>query len=178
MNPFEGLSDDVLMKYYQKGENQAFEILYLRHKDRVYSYLSRRVKDENDRAEIFQNIFLKFHKSRSVYDPKYSAIQWIYTISRSELLDFVKKKRIKTVPIFEEIVSEEETTVSPDIDLDELNGLTDREREVTRLRYYQDLDYDEISKVLGTSQGNVRKILSRGIGKLRKIMRGGSYESK
>ena len=46
-NPYSGLDDKKLMQLYQNGEEMAFEVIYLRHKDRVFSYLSKRMVDKN-----------------------------------------------------------------------------------------------------------------------------------
>ena len=60
-NPFSHLEDEKLMELYKNGENMAFEVIYLRHKDRVYSYLDKRLSDKNIIEDIFQSIFVKFH---------------------------------------------------------------------------------------------------------------------
>lgn len=166
MNPFEGLPDNRLMDNYVRGESAAFDVLYHRHKAKVHGFLNKRLASPADVAEVFQNVFLKFHRSRDRYDSKYHVLQWLFTIARSELLDFCKKKRIKTVPIDEEHDRAHASTES--FDLGECESLSVRERKVIELRFYSELDYDEISKQLNTSQGNARKILSRGLAKIRK----------
>ena len=168
MNPFEGLSDEKLMMHYLRGESLAFDVLYYRHKTKVSSYLARRLDNATDVGEVFQNVFLKVHKSRERYDPKYSLLQWLYTITRSELLDFLKKRRLPTDSIADDFAAPE--VDENRFDLAAVPGLSEKERKVLELKYLSDLEYDEISKLLGTSPVNTRKIVSRGLAKIRKAV--------
>lgn len=171
MNPFEGLPDEKLMDYYQKGESLAFEVLYQRHKAKVYGYLRRRMPNSSDVAEVFQNVFMKVHKSRKQYDRSYTLAQWLFTITRSELLDYAKKKRVKTVSLEENMSHEEQVAVARELELDlDQVDLTAREQKLIDLRFFSDMDYDEISEQLNVSQANARKILSRALAKIRKSM--------
>lgn len=167
-NPFSHLEDTKLMELYKNGENMAFEVIYLRHKDRVYSYLDKRLSDKNVIEDVFQSIFVKFHNSRHLYSSEHPLLKWIYTICRSELLDSVKKSRkIKLVSINEDQLICETKEIDDKIDLDSVKSLSDKERLAIKLRYYSEEDFSEISKVLKTSEANSRKLVSRGIKKLK-----------
>ena len=74
-NPFSHLEDSKLMELYKNGESMAFEVIYLRHKNRVYSYLDKRLFDKNMIDDVFQNTFVKFHKSRNLYSDKYPDVK-------------------------------------------------------------------------------------------------------
>lgn len=176
-NPYSHLDDKKLMSLYQDGESKAFEVLYQRHESRVYTYLHRRLKNKEAIDDIFQNIFSKFHKARLRYDSKYEVLQWIYTISRNELLDYLKKKSIVTTPFVEELITIEKEEVELPFEISEEKKLSQKEKEAISLRYFEDRDYEEISKILETSDSNVRKIISRAIKKLRsKYTTGESHE--
>jgi RNA polymerase sigma factor (sigma-70 family) len=166
-NPFSHLEDEKLMELYKNGENMAFEVIYLRHKNRVYSYLDKRLSDKNIIEDIFQSIFVKFHKSRNLYNNKYSLLKWIYTICRSELLDSLKKNKIKLVQLTEDQLVVEAISDNNQIDLDAVKSLSEKEKIAIKLRYYSDEDFLEISKALETSEANSRKLVSRGIKKLK-----------
>ncbi len=172
-NPYLNLNDEKLMDLYQNDNMQAFEVIYDRYESRIYSYIKKRVKDKEMVSDIFQNAFSKFHRSRDLYDPKYPLISWLYTITRSELLDFLKKKRDVFVNLtfdIEEIQNEEVDL----LDLRDEKFLSENEKEAIELRYYEDKGFNEISKILNTSESNIRKIISRGIKKLRVKYKGQS----
>lgn len=95
-NPYSNLEDSKLMKLYLDEDHLAFNVIYYRYKDQVYSYLNKRLIDKQHIDDIFQNIFIKFHNSKKLYNFKYPLLQWIYIISRSEFLDYLKKKKNKS----------------------------------------------------------------------------------
>ncbi|EQC52445.1 RNA polymerase sigma factor [Bacteriovorax sp. DB6_IX] len=170
MNPFSHLEDEKLMKLYQEDEFLAFEVLYQRHKDRVYSYIAKRTPKESDRDEIFQNTFLKVHKSKHTYKDKYLFLQWLYTVARSELLDYCKKKKVEYIEYDDNQYATE--VRNDDFDLSEYKSLNDKEREALKLKFYSDEDYEEISVALNTSKANARKLISRALAKVRKGLTG------
>lgn len=170
MKLFLNLSDEDLMKKYQQGDYMAFEILYSRHQSRVYAYLSKRLASPDLVNEVFQNIFLKLHKQRSRYLDKFLFVKFLYTICRSELLDFYKKKKIDTRPFFEEAFISSNVNKgsnSRNVSIADGSLLSVVEKKAVDLRYYSDADFTQISEALNTSVVNARKIISRAIKKLR-----------
>lgn len=162
------------MKLYVSGSQQAFEILYHRYKGHVYTYVAKRIQGDHARSEIFQNIFLKFHKFKHKYDEQYELAKWIYTISRSELIDYCKKKKVELLPI--ELAPEPSTEADyqDQSSMKDLKHVSDKERQALHLRFEKDQEFDEIAEVMGLSSSNVRKIISRAFSKLRK--KGVHYE--
>ena len=175
-NPFSHLEDEKLMELYVQGNYEAFEVIYGRHKDKVYTYLSKRLTDKNSIEDVFQNIFIKFHKSKQNYNPKFTLMKWIYTISKSELLDHLKKKKVTEVEFKETDAPLSTEAEGERLDLSNEPGLNEKEKKAIDLKFYSDQDYDQISQTLNTSKANVRKIISRGLKKLRLKYSGGSYE--
>lgn len=163
------------MELYQEDNSSAFDSLYLRYNGRIYSYLNKRLSSKDNINDVFQKIFLKLHKTRSKYDSKYLFAQWIYTIARSVMLDSLKKKELKTVE-FSEYQHFSTSDESSPIDLESEKLLTAKEKQALIMRYHEDSDFLEISKVLETSESNSRKIISRGLKKLKKKYAGGLNE--
>ncbi|RLA63394.1 MAG: hypothetical protein DRQ89_06740 [Epsilonproteobacteria bacterium] len=169
MNPFENLSDEALMIKYMEGEYFAFEVLYLRHKNKIYSYVKRRINDANSAEEIFQNIFLKLHRSRAKFDPKYLFLQWIYTLSKNEVIDFLKKKKIILTRFEDNFeIGELDKTSFEGLDIIEKSNLDKKEKKALVLKFFQEEDYETISRILEVKEAYARKIVSRGLLKLRK----------
>ncbi|MAX65720.1 MAG: hypothetical protein CME66_02190 [Halobacteriovoraceae bacterium] len=166
-NPFSHLEDEKLMELYKNGENMAFEVIYLRHKDRVYSYLDKRLSDKNAIEDIFQSIFVKFHKSRHLYDNKHPLLKWLYVICKSELLDAYKKNKVKFVQLTDDKLPTDSTQTNDKINLDDIESLSLKEKKALELRYYLDEDFAQMAKTLKTSEANSRKLVSRGIKKLK-----------
>ncbi|PIK13634.1 sigma-70 family RNA polymerase sigma factor [Halobacteriovorax sp. JY17] len=168
------IKDEQLMVKYQNGDHKAFETLYRKHEAKVYSYLRKRLPNQDNVEEVFQNTFLKVHKSRHHFNPKFLFMQWLYTIARSELLDFCKKKKVIHIEYIEQAV--EPLNIEDNLNLDEYESLSDKERKVLNLKFISDQDYEEISSALNISQSNARKIFSRAIKKIKMTLTGDHHE--
>ena len=64
-------SDEELMKAYQSGDSAAFDVLFERHKGRVFSFLMGKLGKRFESEEVFQAAFMKLHQSRRLYDPNF-----------------------------------------------------------------------------------------------------------
>lgn len=154
------------MLKYQEGEIEAFNVIYQRHQAKVYSYLKQRVFDRQIVEDIFQKVFFKFHRSRHLYNSKYDVPAWIYTITKSVFLDYLKLKRLDTTEFREENFASELIN-DLEFDLDSETTLSKNERQALKERYFGDKEFLEIAEILETTESNARKIISRGLKKLK-----------
>lgn len=175
VNPFINLTDEELMLLYQEDNFMAFEVLYERHKKKVYTFLNKRLTSKNDIEDIYQSVFIKIHKSRQNYSTEHTLLKWIYVISRSELYDAAKKKKLNLVEFNE---NQHETTLNLEdndeleINIDNEKLLSPNEKDAIRMRYLDDNEFSQISDALSTTEQNTRKIISRGLAKLKKKYKG------
>lgn len=164
------------MRAYQQGEARAFSLLYQRHAGRVYAFVKRRVKSSDEADEIFQATFLKIHRFRHRFDAKYPFAQWLYVITKSVLLDHLRK-RGRSVPI-EDGVEVSQIEVPPalkrETDLEVLQVLNAEQRKVVEMRIFEENSYEQIAARLGRNEAAVRQILSRALKKLKLGWRGGA----
>ncbi len=165
------------MSLYQSSDEAAFNELYARYKGKVYGYLMCRLNNKAVADEIYQNIFLKLHRTRALYNPKYLFPKWLFTIVTTSLIDAYRSMgRHKMEELSENISINCEIASDMDVDA-RLDKLSDDESSVIKLRYYEDKSFDDIAKILDTSQANVRQKVSRAVHSLRKIFsKGGNYE--
>ena len=175
-NPYINLKDKELMLKYQDGDHMAFDVLYSRHKDKVYTYLTKRLHSQDEIHDLFQRVFVKLHKSRHLYKEKYEVLPWIYTVTKSEFLDFIKKNKIETIEFQEDNFSSPKKDTNEEFDLDSEKHLSEKEKTALKDRYYNDKDFSEIAQLLKTSESNTRKIISRGLKKLRAKYKGENNE--
>ncbi|MCX6112651.1 MAG: sigma-70 family RNA polymerase sigma factor [Proteobacteria bacterium] len=170
-------TDENLMLLYQNGDEAAFNELYTRYKGKVYGYLICRLNNNAVADEVYQNIFLKLHRTRSLYNPKYLFPKWLFTIVTTMLIDTYRSMgRNKMEELPENISMGCEIAETPDIDA-KLNKLSDDEAAIIKLRYYDDKSFEDIAKILNTSQVNVRQKVSRAVRSLKKIFsKGGKNE--
>ena len=164
-------SDEALMLSFQCGSHEAFEVLFERHKARVYSFIKRRTKTSEDTEEIFQLVFMKMTTSRLSYKQEFAYTQWLFAICKSTIADFFRKDRSAQECIIEieNLPAENYRTTGRNFKVlaTELNNT---QKSIVEMRVFDELTFEEISNQLKISPTNVRQILSRSLKKLRLAM--------
>jgi len=162
------MTDDKLASLYSNGNNEAFNILLDRYKDKLYSYINYIVRNSDLADDILQETFVKaiitLQKGAYSSNGKFGA--WLTRIAHNLMIDcFRQERNDNTVS-----ADTEEYDVLNDIDLSEntvedhminsqtlrdvralINNLPDNQREVVFMRYYQDLSFKEIADITGVS---------------------------
>ncbi len=166
----QNLSDESLLLKLAEGEVKALDILYLRHSGRVLAYSLKRGLSKEQAEDVLQIVFMQLHRKKHLYDPQHAALAWLFVITRSELKDY-RNRELKDFTEWSDSLSQNEGS-TPIIDVrDEasalLRELRPREQEVMKLRYLDELEYEEIAAVLKESESNIRQIVSRSLRMLR-----------
>jgi RNA polymerase sigma-70 factor (ECF subfamily) len=162
------LSDEQLVKSYQLGSNEAFEVLLNRYKGRVYSYIYLIVRNRDLCEDIFQETFVKvittIKQGKYVDSGKFLA--WINRIAHNLIIDNFRKDQNENTcnnddfgyDLFNNTAlsddSVEETMVREQILTDVarlIDFLPENQQEVIRMRYYDDLSFKEIADKTGVS---------------------------
>lgn len=171
----ENQSDEELMGAYQGGSQAAFEEIFRRYSPRLYGFLRKRSQDNSLVEDVFQSTFQKLHQSRSKYDTSLPLSAWIFTICRNTLYDYFRKQKRSRETTSEEYdnllemasTQDEQTKESPEI----LEQLPSSQQQAVELRYYADMPFEEIALKLNTSPSNARQLVSRGLKKLRALLK-------
>lgn len=169
--------DERLIALYVEGDNDAFDVLIDRHKDRVYSYILRYVKNPELADDIFQETFVKaimtIKQNRYVENGKFSA--WITRIAHNLVFDHFRKEKSENLQSTDssevDILNRKELTESTiedslitsqiEDDIHRLiKALPETQREVLQMRYFKDMSFKEIAfttKVsINTALGRMR----------------------
>ncbi len=161
-------TDETLVALYAQGNNEAFDILLNRYKDRLYAYIYYTVRNEELAEDIFQETFTKaivtIQQGRYNENGKFPA--WLTRIAHNHIIDCFRQEKQ------ENLVScdEEERNLLNNIRLSEgtveseivnhqilsdvrrlIKHLPDEQREVVHMRFYQDLSFKEIAEMTGVS---------------------------
>ncbi len=162
MREFENHTDEQLVKLYVNGENEAFDTLVERHKNRVYAYIFHQVKDEDLADDIFQETFVKaimtIKQGRYVESGKF--IAWINRIAHNLIIDYFRQEKAENLQSCD---SEDydlfnrkelsEDTIEDSMVVDQIHAdirnliqaLPESQREVLLMRYYRDMSFKEIA---------------------------------
>ncbi len=165
------------MSLYQRGDIEAFNCLYDKYKSMVYAYLIKRVNNRTDVDEIFQDVFLRLHQSRSRYKSEFPLKPWLFAVLRNSLIDYFRKKGKEYNNVSLDSLETNPSALQYE-DKHKINGLLPKDaglnknqRQAIELRYGEDFSFEEIARRLETTSSNARQLVSRALKRLRKFMK-------
>ncbi|GAA4868759.1 RNA polymerase sigma factor [Luteimonas vadosa] len=173
-------SDEALMLSYGRGDASAFEILYGRHRVRLYRFLLRQLRDGALADEMFQEIWQRVISAREGWRPEALFTTWLFRIAHNRLADHWRAQQHRPpAPADAELRSERVPDPdTPERNLSEferrrrlqcaLDELPTEQREVILLRLEQELTLEEIGEVTGVGRETVKSRLRYAMEKLRK----------
>lgn len=186
MKTLEQVPDLDLIRSFQGGDTEAFDVLVTRYKDRIYSSILFFVKDTYLAEDLFQDVFIKIIDTlkNKRYTEEGKFLPWALRIAHNLCVDYFRKVKrtpaIKTSDdqdIFEVInVSQE----APDQKLMRgeshekvrrmLDLLPEEQREIIVLRHYANLSFKEIAEITNCSINTALGRMRYGLINLRKMM--------
>jgi len=162
------LSDLEILTLIQNPQtrDKGYRLLINAYQKRVYHIIRKMVIVHEDADDITQNTFIKAFKNLENFHSNSSLFTWLYRIATNESLNFLeKKKRRFFFPIEDhEEVMKNYIDESYHIDGEEIDrrlqksllNLPLKQRLVFNLKYFEDLSYDEMSKITETSVGALK----------------------
>jgi len=172
-------SDETLMLAYAAGRAAAFDQLYARHRDRLYRFLLRQLRDGALADDVFQDIWQRVVSARADWTPQASFSSWLYRIAHNRLADHWRALQYR--PPAPENAEERTGRIvdpgTPDGALSDfeqrrgiqraLDALPPEQREVLVLRLEQELTLEEIGAITGVGRETVKSRLRYAMDKLR-----------
>ena len=147
-------------------QRKAFERVVREYSEQLYWQVRRIVLTHEDSNDVLQNAFIKAWNGLSSFHGDSQVLTWVSRIAINESLDFVRRQKNMTVVSTDEEESCVANTLMADdyFDGDEteaqlqeaIAGLPDVQRTVFTLRYYDEMKYSEMSKLLNTSEGSLK----------------------
>jgi RNA polymerase sigma factor (sigma-70 family) len=146
--------------------NYGFNLLVRAYQQRVYGLVRKMVIDHDDAHDVTQEVFIKIHKSIQSFREDSQLFTWIYRIASNECFTFLSKKRRRFLLPIEDVAKELSSLIdsSDSIGGDEIQKklqkailtLPDKQRLVFNMKYFDDLSYDEMEAITGTSTGALK----------------------
>ncbi len=149
----------------EKTLRKGFDLLVSLYSEKLYWQVRRIVVSHDDANDVVQNAFIKAWMNIDSFESKSKISTWLSRIAINEALDFLRKNQKQ-----ERISADEDPVVANNLIADEyFDGdetqlqlqksialLPDVQRTVFTLRYFDEMKYSEISKILGTSEGALK----------------------
>ncbi|MFA0960518.1 RNA polymerase sigma factor [Roseivirga sp. BDSF3-8] len=161
-------------------DEQAFAELMKRYKKPVYHMILKMVRNVDDAEDLTIEAFAKAFKNLHRFKKDYTFSTWLFRIATNNSIDFIRKKKLETLSIHTGYQDDNGDSVTIDVQDDNLNPqeeaiksqkielmrmfvdkLPPKYQRLVKLRYFQELSYDEIAKELEAPLGTVKAQLHR-----------------
>ncbi len=173
------IADSVLVNDYIHGNEKSLEVLIIRHKQRIFSFILSKVLDREIAEDIFQDTFIKVINTlkRRAYNEEGKFLPWVMRIAHNLIIDhFRRNKRIPKfnntdefdifTVISDDVLNVEKQLIKNQIleDVrDLISELPEDQKEVLLMRMYKDMSFKEISEntevSINTALGRMRYAL-------------------
>ncbi|WP_461451306.1 RNA polymerase sigma factor [Mucilaginibacter sp.] len=158
---------EILSKFQdEKTRNEAFNLLLKKYQQKIYWHIRRMVIDHDDADDIAQDVFVKVWKNLPGFRADAQLYTWMYRIATNECITFLNKKKAKNNVSLDDVDSTLGDTLAASSYFDgdkaqrklqeAILTLPDKQRLVFNMKYYEDMKYEEISDVVGTSVGALK----------------------
>jgi len=159
--------EEILEKFaIERTRNEAFNLLISKYQEKIYWHVRRLVIDHDDADDLVQEVFIKVWKNLAKFRSDSKLYTWIYRIATNECITFLNKKKQRNQTPLDEVVEElsESLVAASYFNGDKIQlklqqallTLPEKQRLIFNMKYYDDLKYDEISEILGTSVGALK----------------------
>lgn len=183
------LEDDIeLIEKCKSGNRSSFNKIVLKYQKMVYNITRKILINHDDADEITQAVFIKLYKSLNQFRGESKLTTYLYRITVNMSLNHLKKINLNKSRIQKSIELEnmsDNTTTYKDVELREkenfirksIESLPPQQRAVFILRFYENLSYDEISQILGTSVGGLKANFFHALKNLRIFFENNDYRN-
>ncbi|MDR2937138.1 MAG: sigma-70 family RNA polymerase sigma factor [Rikenellaceae bacterium] len=181
------LNDQELLQAYSGGDDDAISVLIDRHKKKVFDYIMMLVRNRDLADDLFQETFIKavrsLQENRYADHGKFSA--WLMRIAHNQVIDHFRRQkqqnRITNDDAGYDLLNNrlyadgnvEDHMISNQVQKDVrrlVDLLSDEQREVVQMRYYQELSFKEIAEKTGVSINTALGRMRYALINLRKLM--------
>jgi len=156
----------TLMFHDADKKHYAFNLLVRKYQEKIYYFVRRMVVDHDDADDVVQNIFIKVWNNLDTFREDSKLFTWIYRIAVNESLSFLRNKRLHSYLSLSSPEASMIKALHDDIYFDgteiqrrlreAILKLPPKQQTVFNMRYYDELSYEQISGILGTSVGALK----------------------
>ena len=170
------------------GDEQSFELLLRKYRTPLVNFLYRMVRDTAVAEDLAQEVFLRVYRARQEYAPSAKFTTWMFRIATNLALNSVRDNRHRQMEISMDQQVDSGESEQPALEvadrapsveqelvarcraemiLKAIHALPEKQRAAVLLHKYQELDYDEIARVLECSESALKSLLFRAYETLR-----------
>ncbi len=163
-----------------KTQNEAFQKLLLEYQRPLYNHIRNIVLNHDDSDDVLQNTFVKVFQNLKNFKGESKLFSWMYRIATNEAITFINKKAKQNGTTSEfvqaKIIENLEADSHFDGDAIQLKlqkaivNLPEKQQLVFKMRYFEEIKYEEMSTILGTSVGALKASYHHAVKKIEIFM--------
>ena len=162
------LDDNELLLQFKdpSTREKGFTGIIKKYQEKLYWHIRRMVVQHEDANDVLQNMFIKVWKALDNFREDSQLYTWLYRIATNESLTFLEQQKKKSTVSFSDVENGLSNKLKADKNYDStkiewklqlaMQQLPEKQRIVFNLRYYDEMPYQEMSKVLDTSEGALK----------------------
>ena len=158
---------DLLQLFKTEGQKEkAFTAIIKKYQEKLYWHARRLIIDHDDTNDVLQNMFIKVWNGLESFREDSKLYTWLYRIATNESLTFLESQKRRSAVSLSEVEGGLSNKIKADENFDAnklewklqlaIQHLPDKQRIVFNLRYYDEMPYEEMSRVLETSEGALK----------------------
>ncbi|MFP4691830.1 MAG: RNA polymerase sigma factor [Bacteroidales bacterium] len=175
-------TDDELLEMFQGGDNPdyAFNLIVRKYQEPIYWHIRRLVISHDDANDVVQDVFVKAWKGLDRFRKKSALYTWLYRVATNEALTFLKKRKMRYLLPLTDVSRQLEETMESDVyyqgsEMEKqvqkaILSLPEKQRAVFNLRYYDEMKYEDMAEIMGTSVGALKASYHHAVKKIEKYV--------
>jgi RNA polymerase sigma-70 factor (ECF subfamily) len=177
------LSDSELLVEFRNPvtKEKAFTSLIKKYQEKLYWHLRRMVVDHDDANDVLQNVMIRVWNGLENFREDSQLYTWLYRVATNECLTFLEQQKKRTAVSLSDVESGLENKIKADQNFDGnklewklqlgIQQLPEKQRIVFQLRYYDEMPYEEMSRVLETSEGALKASYHHAVKKIEEYIK-------
>jgi RNA polymerase sigma-70 factor (ECF subfamily) len=175
--------DRALLALYRQPDTRekGFTYIIQKYQERLYWHIRRLVIDHEDANDVLQNVFIKVWKNLEGFREDAQLFTWLYKIATNECLTFLEQQKRKSAVSLSDVETGLSNKLRADSQFDAnklewklqraILNLPEKQRVVFNLRYYDEMPYEEMSRVLETSEGALKASYHHAVKKIEEFIK-------
>lgn len=158
---------ELLMQFREPAtKERSFTLIIKKYQEKLYWHIRRMVVSHDDANDVLQNMFIKVWNALENFREDSQLYTWLYRIATNESLTFLEQQKKRASVSLSDVESGLSNRLKADKHFDSnklewklqvaIQNLPEKQRVVFNLRYYDEMPYEKMSKILETSEGALK----------------------
>ena len=177
------ISDAELLVQFRNPitKEKAFTTIIKKYQEKLYWHLRRMVVDHEDANDVLQNVLIRVWNGLENFREDSQLYTWLYRVATNECLTFLEQQKKRAAVSLSDVETGLENKIKADQHFDGkklewklqlgIQQLPEKQRIVFQLRYYDEMPYEEMSRVLETSEGALKASYHHAVKKIEEYIK-------